>query len=554
MRATSSLSGNARHSRTVHDHGSRRDVAVSARVGATPGVRDAGADGQDLPGLVAFVVSPVPPIEVLHVTAFDGAAPPLRPSDRPTGSTWLADLFGWFGGADVRALRESSSDRPFYSALGACAFFFSLLSAFLVMAAVAYVTHTKDLWSLWWILPLWTAIMSSLERLMLQVAGDRALALLIVVLPRLVVSLLIALFIGEMFALKAFEPEIQDVIAAQQFKELQGVGPGLDRIYEGRIRTANADAARLLSHERKVEQRIGREDLRARQAQAEEGMCGDRCIYFRGLAARDRDWLADLRARHAGRIGNDRDEVKRLTAQRAADAAERRRTITRRDGLAARKAALHKLQNQDSAVASQVWLLRLLLIALDLSAFMAKVARVVTVKNSAHDKNVAGRRAQESLLGEERLERSATERARIRDEQRAARRRNRWRFEAQEFARSGDEGFEPADAPGGVPIDGYSLTEFTDDMESWERRAVVVPGSLRIGGAIGLTLLVLTAATAVLTGAHGMVLAFLAALGAVALCAHTRGFHRAQAWALRPIFATFVGGLLLSLVVLALNL
>jgi hypothetical protein len=489
------------------------------------------------------------------MTAFDGAAPrAARPPGRSSGSTWLADLFAWFGGADIRALRESNTDRPFYSALGACALFFSLLSAFLVMSAVAYVTHTRDVWSLWWILPLWTAVMASLERLVLQVAGDNVVALLIAATPRLAVSILVALGIGEMFALKAFEPEINDVIAAQQLVQLRDVGPAVGGIYDERIDAAKGDIAMLRGNVRKVEDRIAREDLRARQAMAEEGRCGERCTYFRDLAEDDRAQLSVMLTRNVDRIKDDNDQIVELREARQADARERARKIKQKDGLLARKAALHKLQKQDSSVGFEVWLMRLLLISLDLTAFMAKVVRVLTVKDSAYDKNVAGRRAEEGLLGDARLEHSQTERARIRDEGRAARRRNKWRAEAQEFAQAGSEGFDPGDVPGGTPIDGYTLSEFAEGMQDWERRPVVVFGPLRLGGAIGLALLVLTAATAVLAGAQGMVLSVLAAIAGIALCIATRGFSRAQAWALRPIFATFVGGLVLPLIVLFLNL
>ena len=474
-----------------------------------------------------------------------------RPAD---GSMSLAYLFAWFGGADVRALRESSTDRPFYSALGACALFFSLLSAFMVMTAVAYVTHARDPWSLWWIVPLWTAVMSSLERLILQIAGDRIVAIAIMAVPRLAVSVLIALAVGEMFALKAFEPEINDVITAQKLEKLENVGPALSDIYGPRITEAKGDIARLRGNERKVEQRIAREDLRAQQYVASEGGCGERCTYYGHLAADDRRQLGWMRERNQGRIADRRAEIDELEANRRIDGDNRRRAIDQVDGLLARKAALHDLQRKDAGVAFEVWLLRLLLISLDLSAFAAKVVRCLTVKDSAYDANVNGRRAEERLTGEERLERSRTEQARIRDEGRAARRRNKWRAEEQEFAGVDDDDFGTGGATAAAPIDGYALSEFTESMEDWERRPVVVPGPLRLGGTVGLALILLTAVAGSIVGAHGILVAYLAAVAGAALCVGTRGFRTAPAWALRAIFATFVGGLALPVVLLLLNL
>ncbi len=493
------------------------------------------------------------------MTSFSNATnASVRDQGAPKSSRGLwssvGDVFGWFAGAHLGALRESSTDRPFYSALGACAFFFSLLSAFMVMSAVAYVTRTPDPWTLWWVVPLWLAVMSSLERLILQVSGDRVIALVIAAIPRLAVSVLVAMAVGEMFALKAFEPEINDVIAEQKLQKLETVGPTLDRIYAEKAVEAKSDIARLLRNERKVEERIAREELRAQQALVEEGSCALHCKYYMRLAADDRRQLEWMRERNRGRIADRRVELRSLNGNRQVDSRERRTTINQQDGLLARKAALQKLQASNGAINFDVWLLRLLLIALDLVAFTAKVARCLTVKDSAYDKNVAGRRAEEGLLGEQRLENSRTEQARIRDEGRAARRRHKWRAEEQEFTRFDAAGAAFAASDADKPIAGYSLTEFTENMDDWERRPVVVPPALRRGGFVGLALLVLTTVIVLLLDAQGVIVGLVAAAAALLLCLATQGFQTAPAWALRAIFATFLGGLSLPLLLLLLTL
>ena len=80
-----------------------------------------------------------------------------------------------------------------------------------------------------------------------------------------------------------------------------------------------------------------------------------------------------------------------------------------------------------------------------------------------------------------------------------------------------------------------------------------MPAPLRRGGIAGLVLLVLTAAVAAAIGAHGLVAVLLATAAGIALCVATHGFGTAPGWALRPIFATFLGGLSLPLVLLLLN-
>lgn len=466
------------------------------------------------------------------------------------------DLLPWTAGAHLPTLRESETDRPFYSALGAAALVFSCLSGLMFMLAASYATGQEHPWRLWWLAVLWTAVMVCLERLILQVPNGRLISLVIAAVPRLAVSVLIALTVSEIAGFAIYKPEINSYLVEQRAKDLDKIGPEVDRIYGPKMAEAKNEITRLKANERKVEDRVAREDLRSQQSKTNTGACAIRCRYYKKLADDDRRLLATMRSRNVGRFAGRRAQLRRLRDESRQLRKARRRSVIEQDGLLARTNALSQIAKTEPAVHYMVTLLRLLLVALDLTAFAAKLVRVLTVKNDPYSKNLEGRRAEESLTGEERLERSRTEGARIRDEGKATRRRNRRRADAEDFERFDTDGNGHTGGATGhaAPIEGHSLGEFTSDMTDWETRPIRVPSALRRGGFIGLGLLLGTLVGSVVLGAHGVVVVGVALLGAVGLSAFTRGFHTAPDWALRAIFMTLLTGIALPFLILLLNL
>ena len=479
-----------------------------------------------------------------------------RPSAAQRAARISRDFLPWTAGAHLPTLRESETERPFYSALGAAALVFSCLSGLMFMLAASFATGQTHPWRLWWLAVLWTAVMVCIERLILQVPNGRIIPLVIAAVPRLAVSVLIALTVSEVAGLAMYKPEINSYLVEQRAKALATIGPEVDRIYGPKTLEAKNEITRLKFNERKVEDRIAREDLRSQQSQTSTGACAIRCGYYKKLADDDRRLLATMRSRNQGRFAGRRAQVRRLRDEAQQLRTDRRRSVIEQDGLLARVNALSQIAKTEPAVHYMVLLLRLLLVALDLTAFAAKLVRVLTVKNSPYDKNLEGRRAEESLTGEERLEGSRTREAQIHDEGRAARRRNRWRADAEDFERFDTDGKRYTGAAGGhaAPIEGHSLGEFTSDMTDWETRPIRVPDTVRRGGFIGLGLLLVTLLGSIVLSADGLIVVGAALLAGVGLLAFTRGFRTAPGWALRAIFATLLTGIAMPFLILLLNL
>lgn len=461
------------------------------------------------------------------------------------------DLLPWFAGADLGALRESSTDRVFYASLGACTLALCCLNGLMLMIAVSFVTGGGSAWRLWYVAVIWAIIMSSVERLVLQMPAGSAKGLLGVAIPRVALSILLALAISEVATLQIYAPEIRSVLSQQHAQAVRDADKTVQNTYEPKIYAANDDIARLQANQRIVAQRIVRYDLRANTARTTSGACAIRCGYYAGLAQNARLRLQSMADRNRLRIAGDRALIGRLQSEGSALAANRRKAINADSGLLARVDALSTLQTGHGAVTFQVWVIRLLLVVLDLVPMTAKLTRALTLR-SAYDKNVEGRRAEESLLGETRLEGARTEQSRVADEGRAARRRNRSRADAQEFTNQTNF-THAADSQSRPPIEGQSLTTFASHMEDWDTRPIRTPEGLLRGGLIGLAAIAVTLVACILLRANGTLLVVATFVAAAGLFAKTRGFRVASATGLRAIFATLVTGMAMPFAVLLLN-
>jgi hypothetical protein len=459
-------------------------------------------------------------------------------------------------GAHRATLRESDTARSFYSALGATALVFSLLSGLMFMLAASYATGQTHPWRLWWLAVLWTAVMACIERLILQVPNGRMVPLVIAAVPRLAVSVLIALTISGVAGLAIYKPEINSYLVEQQAQALRKIGPEVDRIYSPPTLAAKKEIARLAGLERRVDDRIPREELRSQLSRTGTGLCTARCQYYATLAANDGAELAGMKGAFQRRFAQLGTQIGQLHKDAEHLLTDRRSSVLQQNGILARTNALSQISKTEPSVKYQVLLLRLLLVALDLTAFAAKIVRLISVKDDPYEKNLEGRRAEEALTGARRLEQSRTEAARFHDEGRAARRRNRWLADAEDFEHFDTEQSanttRAQDRP--EPIEGNSLGAFISDMQDWETRPIRVPANLRRGGFIGLGLLFFTLVGSIVLSASGLIMVGATLLGAVGLLAYTRGFRTAPAWALRAIFATLLSGIGMPFLILLLSI
>jgi hypothetical protein len=294
--------------------------------------------------------------------------------------------------------------------------------------------------------------------------------------------------------------------------------------------------------------------------------CGAYCKHYARLADRLRVRLAELKPE--AQITALQADTRRLGRLEKSQIATGVQAIGQNTGLIAREEALSAIEQQHPSAAYEVWFWRIFFLTLDLGALMAKVWRVL-IGSPYELLAAAGRRADrvealrrdeasrvdEELIGEQ--GRADVEVGRIRI---ALENEHRIREEEAKFGASAGGSFIPGSTANGEAVRAYSLTQLVDEMHSHERERVAVDSRLARAGRLGTALMGAVAIATWLiswlanTSVGGTWVASGAFALAVALAAFTKWYASAPRWALRPIFATLLVGLVMPIFVLVVNL
>lgn len=296
--------------------------------------------------------------------------------------------FSFFAGVDRDILDRTPTERRFYETLGITVLAISLLSG-IAMAVAAGMWLDEPAWHLAWLGAAWTTLMAcGIEPLIYQTATSRRRHLPFIVVPRLALSLLLAIQIGEPMVIKINEDAIGAHIAtvnARAARSEQNTNRGF---FDREVARTRNQINGIKRKQRRLRANIARYDF---LATCEAGTpacsttgrpgCDVYCLRYKQLAADSRQRLADA-------VPVDRDRLAKLEHD-AADLAARRDKIGNASadaiaadhGLAARERALHELMAADPAISREAWFWRLFLIAVDLTPLTIKVLRAATLRS-----------------------------------------------------------------------------------------------------------------------------------------------------------------------------
>ncbi len=479
----------------------------------------------------------------------------------------------WFAGCDLKVLARTPSEVTFYNALGSAVLLLSCLGGFAAFFSISYVL--KEPAAAIGVGIAWALIMScAVERLLLQVVGSRKDlgALAVAVAPRLFVSVLIGFILAEPLLLKINGPEIEAFITGKQRAARHQLIREAKGTYEGTVSEKKAELGELRDQVPKIEARLSNllADSGCATTQllavcaAREAGCDAACQRDAGNAIKEKQKLDRVRKENAERQPALEASLDKWRGKRGEEENGGRQTITDSDGVMARIEALGALAGAHPSVGLEVWILRLFFISLDLLPLAIKTTRVWSAK-SPYELRMVAARNRDGLAAE--AEEAATEVAkqRITEQARADKRvlqaEIAAKTERRMYEASGDTvpDFVPHDLASTEPVAAMPFDEFVESIEHYESRAVNVPDALRLSALIGFALMGAALAIAfMLTSAAGIAVAggwlLMIAFGlATALCISTHGFRQAPAWAMRPILATFITGLILPPFVLVLN-
>ena len=467
-------------------------------------------------------------------------------------------------GADPVSLDASPTEKHTAGILGVSVIFTSIWTGLCVAVLASYTLQTSFSKVVWLAVP-WAFFWAfGVERLVL--AGMvRGRWLLLTILIRIALSTVFAIAVSETMVLVANAPEIRNEMNRTNAAQARTDQDTVSKFYSPQITELKDQNADIRGRRSDLRNKAERNQF---LAECESGEAGCSRTGREGDGPWHRHYLreaeqarAELRSsaeRDSAQIKKNLAEITELESKRDGQGASLKEGVAGNTGINARKRALAQLQRRYPEINTEVWVLRLLFLFIDLIPLTFKIGHVLSVR-SPHDEHVKARRRQEGLAAKQLDTDAEVEERRIKDEARAQMEINRIRADR----RRDDEVFGHASAgptgPSGEPlplIEAIDLGDYVDGAEHHEARDVDVHPDLRRGGLIalaistavlGLTVLFSLAAGHALSGLW-LALAALALVGLLA--ARTKGFRRAPAWGLNAIFGALVGSLVLPVFVL----
>ena len=484
--------------------------------------------------------------------------PRIQPVDGPRSRR---SLIAWFAGVDLDILARAPGERSFYQRLGAGVLLVSCASGLAFSFALGYALRVPAA-HLWWAGLAWAALLAcGVEPLILQLSPTRrSWALGLGVSWRLLFSIVLAFQLSEPLILTIDRPEInRQLLSERQDAERQAEArtnatfdPGIERALQAR-REIQRQRSNLTN-------RIANDELK--RAQAAEAGCGPVCHRYATAVQAGAARLDEVEKANRHRLPGLNATLDALRNQRGEHRRQSGGVIGESGGLWARIGALETVAAKSSAMTWEVWGLRVLCLLLDLLPLTAKLYRLATV-DSPYERLLAAARRRDALPAK-RLEAELAVDEHLNEEQARANgevRRAEINLDAEQRIAEAGSGMRggastPADPP---PVSAQRLDDFVARMKPHHRQPVPVPVELMRSGLIGAALIGALAILSTLWVAvthqvvSGMWLVVFVFVAVAGLAAYTHGFRTAPGWALRAIFATFLVGLLLPPIIVAIN-
>ena len=336
---------------------------------------------------------------------FDGATPG-KGSRRRVGARWA-----WLAGGDDFVLRQVPSEASFFNGLGMWVAGMAVVSGF-GMTVAASQWWSTSITNVLWVLPVWAVLYCLIERLVLKSFGTSWAWNLVLTIPRLVLSLAIALVIGLPVAQVIYSGSINDELSKTTTARIHEATNQITRTYGAKIAAAQKEIAAAQARETRLQQQVTNSRF---LADCEAGLqtCSQthklgRGPYYRRDTRRAAAAAAELeRARPeiAATIAANRQKIAVWRAAERSQIATRVATIKANRDFLARQAALDRVQKASPAVTKYVQFFLAFLIAIDLVALMLKLTHLFST-GGAYERAAAALRAND-LVDVHRLQQRA---------------------------------------------------------------------------------------------------------------------------------------------------
>jgi len=330
-----------------------------------------------------------------------------RASRRRVRAGWA-----WFAGGDGFVLQKVPSEASFLNGLGMWVAGMAVVSGF-GMTVAASQWWSTSITSVLWVLPLWAVLYCLIERLVLKSFGTSWAWNLVLTIPRLVLSLAIALVIGLPVAQVIYSGSINDELSKTTTARIHEATNEITRTYGAKIAAAQKEIADAQAKETRLQQQVTNSRFLADceaglQACSQTHKLG-RGPYYRRDARRAAAAAAELkrlRPQIEATIAANRRKIAVWRATESSQLANRVATIKADRDFLARQAALDRVEKANPSVKKYVEFFLAFLIAIDLVALMLKLTHLFST-GGAYERSAAALRAND-LVEVHRLQERAT--------------------------------------------------------------------------------------------------------------------------------------------------
>jgi hypothetical protein len=314
-------------------------------------------------------------------------------SRRLGGAGWA-----WLAGGDGLVLAKVPSEASFLNGLGMWVAGMAVVSGF-GMSVAASQWWSTSITGVLWVLPLWAVLYCLIERLVLKSFGTSWAWNLVLTMPRLVLSLAIALVIGLPMAQVIYSGSINDELSKTTTARIHEATNLITRTYDAKIAAAQKEIAAAQATETRLHRQVTHSrflaDCEAGLARCSQTHKLGRGPYYKRDARRAAAAAAELkraRPQIATTIAANRRKIAAWRSAESSQIANRVATIKADRDFLARQAALERVEKASPSVKKYVEFFLAFLIALDLVALMLKLTHLFST-GGAYERSAAALRA-----------------------------------------------------------------------------------------------------------------------------------------------------------------
>ncbi len=320
--------------------------------------------------------------------------------------------WAWLAGGDGFVLGTVPSEVSFFNGLGMWVAGMALVSGF-AMTVAASQWWSTPITRVLWVLPIWAVLYCLIERLVLKSFGTSWTWNLVITIPRLVLSLAIALVVGLPMSQVIYSGSINDQLSKTTTSRIHQATNQITHLYDAKIATAQAEIASVQSKEANLQRQVTNSTFlsqceagETKCSQTHKLGCGPYCKRDARRAAAAAAALKSARPQIAATIAADQRKIATWRAAESAQVANRVSTIKADRDFLARQAALDQVENANPAVKKYVEFFLAFLIAIDLVALVLKLTHLLST-GGAYERSAAALRAMD-VVESHRLQERAT--------------------------------------------------------------------------------------------------------------------------------------------------